>query len=137
MDEFIQLAMKSLGSDAGPTRAATGGILNLMKEHADAADFGKLLGALPGADALMKEGPEPGASEKLGGMVGGLVGQITGQPNAGEAVGALSFLTKSGLDIGKIGTLFSLFMQFARSKAGADLVNRIVGQVPELQKLRA
>lgn len=135
MDEFIQLAMKSLGSDAGSTRAATGGILKLFKKHADGADFKQLLGALPGADAIMKEGPAPGLGEGLGGIVGEVVGQMTGKPSAGEAIGSLSFLTRSGLDIGRITKLVPLFLQFARSKAGADLVARIAGTVPELDKI--
>jgi hypothetical protein len=37
--------------------------------------------------------------------------------------------------IGRITKLVRLFLQFARSKAGADLVGRIAGSVPELDKI--
>ncbi len=135
MDEFIQMAMKSLGSDEKTTRAATGGLLNLLHKKAGGADFKQLLGALPGAEGLMKQGPSA-AGSGIGGMLGDLVGEVTGgDTGASEAVGELSFITRSGLDIGKVGTLVTLFLQFARSKAGADLVQRILGHVPELQKI--
>jgi len=137
VDTFIQTAMQSLGTDERSTRSATGGILNLMKKHADGAEFQKLLGALPGAEALMKQGPAPGIAEGLGGFVGDIVGELSGKVREGEAIGGLAFLTRSGLDIGKITQLVGLFLKFAKTKAGADLVDRIANAVPELHQLRA
>jgi len=137
VDTFIQMAMQSLGADERSTRSATGGILNLMKKHADGADFQKLLGALPGAEALMKHAPGPGISEGIGGFVGDIVGEMAGKTREGEAIGALAFLTRSGLDFGKITQLVGLFLTFAKTKAGADLVERIANAVPELHQLRA
>lgn len=135
MDEFIQMAMKSLGSDEKTTQAATGGLLKLLQRKAGGADFEQLLGALPGAAALMKMAPSA-AGSGVGGMLGDLVGEvIDDHTDVTEAVGELSFITRTGLDIGKIETLVSLFLKYARSKAGAELVQRIIGHVPALQRM--
>ena len=133
MQEFIDMAMKSLGTDEKTTRGATGGLLNLIQKNADGGDFQQLLQKLPGADSLMKEGPSPGGG--LGGAIGGLVGGLTGGNDAAKAIGALGFLTESGIDAGKIAQLVPMFLNFVKGKAGQDLLSKLLGKVPELAKL--
>lgn len=130
MQEFIDMAMKSLGTDEKTTRGATGGLLNLIQKNADGGDFQELLGKLPGADLLMKEGPSPGAG--LGGAIGGLVGNLAGGNDVAKAIGSLGFLSESGIDAGKIAQLVPLFLSFVKDKAGQDLLSRLLGKLPEL-----
>lgn len=49
--------------------------------------------------------------------------------------GLLTTLQGAGLDAGKAGPFVSMFFSFARQKAGADLVGRVVSQVPALAGL--
>jgi hypothetical protein len=44
-------------------------------------------------------------------------------------------LGQTGLDSSKVGSFISLFTNFLKNQAGADLLNRILGKVPELQSL--
>ena len=135
MQEFIDMAMKSLGTDEKTTRGATGGLLNLIQKNANGGDFQELLGKLPGADSLMKDGPSPGGG--LGGALGGLVGNLTGGNDAMKAIGALGFLTESGIDAGKIAPLVTMFLNFVKAKAGQDLLSKLLGKLHELANIGA
>lgn len=140
IQEFIQMATQNLGTSESTTQSATGTILNLIQQNAAGGDFQQLLGGLTGAEGLMSAasaatgGADAGGS---GGLLGGLLGKISslfgGQ--AGGALGLLTQLQQSGLSADQVGPLASMFVGFAKEKVGGDVVDNLLGKVPELKNL--
>lgn len=135
MQDFINEVVSKLGTDEGTAKAATGGILDLIKQNADSADVSEMFSKLDGAEDLLAAAPKADA----GG--GGLMGSISGAMGAlgggggDSALGALSALSKSGLSLDKLGDFASLFMNFIKPKLGADLLGRLASKVPGLGSL--
>jgi len=130
MQEFIQQAMTSLGTPEATTTAATGGLLSFLSQNGPKAEVGQLLDALPGARELMGAAAPAAAGS---GLMGGLSGAASalGQSSGGVA-GLLGAIQQSGLSMSLAPQLVSLFVNYAKSKAGAELVGRIASAVPGL-----
>jgi len=131
MNEFIQLVSQQLGVSAETSKSATGGMLGLLKDKLEGGDFSKLVTALPGAEQLVPTGAKAGAQGALGGLMGAVSGALGG--GGGGSLGALAQLAGTGLKPEQIGTFASLFLGFVKSKAGQDLVAKILGSIPELK----
>ena len=137
MQDFIQDAVSKLGIGKDTAESATGGLLGLIKDHADPSDASDMLSKLPGAGDLIKSaaggGDEGGGG---GGLLGGLGGAIGGAlGGGGGALGAVSALTKTGLSADKLGGFVELFKNFALPKLGPDLLKRLLSKVPGLGSL--
>ena len=138
MNDFIQMAMKQMGTTESTTRSLTGSLLGFIKDKASGPDVSQLMEKLPGAAGLVEEAAgEQAAGGQGGGLLGGLAGKVGAQlgGSLGSSAGLLGLLGKSGLGTDKIGSFVSMFVGFIKDKAGADLVGRILGQVPELKKM--
>lgn len=138
--DFISMAAQNLGQSETSTKSATGALLGVLQQKADPGDFQKLLGAIPGASDLLSAGEGSGG---IGGMLGGLGGgggALGGLTSAlggggGGAMGLIGALAGSGFSTDKLGGLVSLFMNFAKGQAGDGLVQKLLGQAPELAKM--
>jgi len=134
MQDFIQDAAGKLGIGTDTATSATGGLLGLIKEHADAGDVSAMLGKLPGAADLMKAAPSSsGGGGLLGGLGDALGGALGG--GAGQALGAMEALSKTGLSMDKLGSFLEMFKQFVLPKLGPDLLKRLLGNIPGLGSL--
>lgn len=136
IQEFIQSAASQIGASEPATESATGAILQVIGERADDGDFQQLLQKIPGAAGLLSKTAEAepaGGGGGLGGLLGSAASGLGGSSGAGA--GILSMLQKSGLGSDKLASLLPLFIQFAKSEAGETLIQRIIGQVPELKAL--
>ncbi len=135
MQEFIQRAVNGLGTSEKSVRAATGGLLRLVRAQADAADTQRLMAALPGSAQLLSEHRASG-TQADGGILGGALKKAAGAASGklGAALGLAGTLAESGLDKSQIGPFVSMFVEHAKDKAGKDVVARILGRVPELQR---
>src|SRR4051812_49963738 len=83
MDEILQQLVDQLGTHPGQTEVGAGALLNLIREHASAADFGQLVQAVPEASKWMGTATDAQASAAPGdggllGEIGGLIGGLTG-----------------------------------------------------------
>ena len=138
IEDFIGEAAGKLGAGQDQVRSATGGLLGMIKDKADGADFQQLLDKIPGADGLLSK-ESAAAEDSGGGLLGGLgglagaAGSLLGGGDKG--LGALSKLAGSGLDTGKLTTLVPMFFDFAKNKLGGDTVGRLLGKLPELKNL--
>ena len=132
MQDFIKMVVDNLGTDEKTARSATGGLLGLIQQHADKSDADELMGKLPGASDLLKESSGGG-----GGLLGGIASQLGSAigGSAGSALSVAGVLQGSGLDSGMIGKFVPLFINFAKQKAGQELVGRLLSKIPELAKL--
>ncbi|MFO0833084.1 MAG: DUF2780 domain-containing protein [Phycisphaerales bacterium] len=153
MQDFINMAVKQLGISDGQAKSATGGLLNMVQQHAGGADFSKLLGNLPGAGDLMQQaaGAAGGGGGGLGGALGGLMGGNKGgglgglaamassalgkESGAGQVAGVVAMLSNSGISADKAGGFLRLFTDYLGSKGGGDVVKTLLSKAPQLQQL--
>jgi hypothetical protein len=125
IQDLIQMAGK-LGISPAAATAGAGGLMNLIKEHAGAADAGKITAAVPGlADAAAKA-PSGG---------GGLLGQLGGMLGGGAGgVGALAgILGKAGISPDKIPGFVGTFVEFLKSHVSMDMLKGVLAKVGPLK----
>ncbi len=131
MLDFVELAAKQLGIGSDTAGSATSAILNLLKAQ-DSGDAGdNLLSAIPGAQEFLSKNSSGGS---LGGLMGGLGSMMGG---SGAALGALASLKAGGLDSDKIGPFVSMFIDYAKQKAGPALVEQFLKAMPSIGQLLA
>ena len=138
MDQIIKSLSQSLGLPEGAIRAGLGVLLNMVKQKTAAsgnAQFGALIGLLPGASELMSAAP--GAPAQSSGGLGGLLsaaGNLLGG-NLGDAAQAVSALQGAGIPLDKAAPLASGFFEQAKSVAGPEAVDAVLSQLPALGSL--
>ncbi|MFN9721466.1 MAG: DUF2780 domain-containing protein [Planctomycetota bacterium] len=131
VDEFIQLISAQLGLDPEKAKAATGGILNLIREQLDDQTFAQISSRLPGIQGLSGAG---GAAGSAGGMLDSLT-SLAGSLLGGKAktIAEISaILTKHGLSVEKIPQYLALLINFLKSRLGDDLFAKVAAKLPEL-----
>lgn len=130
MQEFIEMVMARLGISEEQARSATGGLLRGLQQHVNELDFDELRGRLQGSTEIMQEVPE---HETGGGALLARVGSLGGA--LGSVGGLIAPLTKAGLSQDKASGFIQMFLEYVRSQASPELLERIVGQVPALSSL--
>jgi hypothetical protein len=125
MQELINLVSSKTGLDAAKAERALGIMLSLVKSQGDQTKVGELFAKLPGADELAAKHGGDGAGKK--GLFGMLGGGLMGGPLA-----AVTKLTGAGLNMDQIKTLGVTTLDYAKQKAGPDLVKKVAGSIPGL-----
>ncbi len=97
----------------GRRRRAATIILKFLVKEGPPDKIGPLVDALPGAADLVKTSKEGGSS---------------------GIMGVFNDLTQAGLGMGEIQGAARAFVGFAREKAGAATIDRIVGGIPGLSQ---
>lgn len=126
MEELIGRIAANVGIDEGLARNAVGIILNFLNKEAPADKMQTLLAAIPGAGDMVESSGE--SSGGLGGMLGGMMGGM------GGAMAAMNELTSAGLDMGQVQSVTREVVGYAKEKAGDDIVDQIVGNIPGLSQ---
>jgi hypothetical protein len=125
MQELITQISSATGLTTATAERALGIMLGLLKTQGNQAKVGELMAKLPGADALAAAHGGDGAGR--GGLMGMLGGGLMGGPLA-----AISKLSAAGLSMAQIKQLGTLTLDYAKQKAGADLVKEVAGSIPGL-----
>src|SRR5262245_59555736 len=118
MQELIALLTQKLAVDE---RQAQGGASILLKAAQDklgAAEFKRMLGAVPGIEALAAKAPATGK-----GLLGGLASLAGG--NAAIITGIVSGFSKLGLGTDDAQRFVPVILDFLRTKVGPDVVSRL------------
>ena len=143
MQEFIKLAVRTLGATEQTVRSATAGLLDLLTRVAPAADVQQLLSKLPGASDLLsafRPASPPPAEPPVSGVASALTDLVTNaaaaiQGTVGSGVAIVRLVSELGLDPQKAGQFARLFVDFAKTQAGPELVDRIIDAVPGARAL--
>jgi hypothetical protein len=122
MEELITRIVSNVGVDEATAHQAVRIILSFLYQQGDREKVTTLAGKIAGAAEYI-EASEDDSSATLGGL-GGLMG--------GGAMEVLGKLQALGLGMGQIQGVTKETVEFAREKAGADIVNDIVGSIPGL-----
>lgn len=125
MQELIERIVAATGLDARIAERAAGIMLGLVKSQGHQAKVEELFARIPGAAELAAAHGGDGAAK--GGLLGMLGGGLMGGPLA-----AVSKLTAAGLSMDQIKQAGSITLDFAKEKAGVELVREVAGSIPGL-----
>jgi hypothetical protein len=125
MQDLIDRIVAATGLDAARAEKALGIMLSLVKTQGNQAKVGELFARLPGAAELAARHGGDGAGK--GGLLGMLGGGLMGGPLA-----AISKLSAAGLSMEQIKQLGGVTLDYAKEKAGAELVKDVAGSIPGL-----
>ncbi|MBL8906803.1 MAG: DUF2267 domain-containing protein [Rhizobiales bacterium] len=125
MEELVTLLSQKTGLDAARAEKALGIMLSLVKNQGDKQKVEELFAKLPGAAELAAQHGGDGAAK--GGLLGMLGGGLMGGPLA-----AIGKLQAAGLTMDQIKLLGTTTLDYAKQKAGADLVRQVAGSIPGL-----
>lgn len=132
MQEFIQSAVSQLGINEDQAKSATGGLLNFLKNQGGGNEAQSLIAKLPGAeDVIQSTGSSSESSGTLGG--GGMMGGLTSA--MGQSGGALAALQGSEFSASQAGPFVKMLIDYARQKAGPEIVERVVDKVPAIKAM--
>ena len=133
MDEFIKLITGQLGIDAQEGRAATGGVMNFIREQVGESVFSQISQQLPGVQGLVSDAQSAG-SQAGGGLLGSLTsmaGSLLGG-KAGSLATIASILASSGISLDKSGQFVSLLVGFLKGKLGQETFTKLAASLPDL-----
>jgi hypothetical protein len=112
MDELVNRIAASTGVEPPVARKAATIILAFLAREGPADKVGPLIDALPGARDLVKANPGGGSG----------------------IMGVFNDLTAAGLGMGEVQGAARAFVGYAREKAGAPVVDQVVGAIPGLSQ---
>jgi hypothetical protein len=121
MKELVDLLTSNLGIDGKQAEGGAAVLFKAAREKMGGAEFGQLLGGVPGLPDLMSKAPAAGGG--LGGMLGGLAGAMGG--NAGLIATVVGGFSKLGLKADDAKKFVPVILEFLRSKVGADVVSKL------------
>ncbi len=127
MQELIDRIVTATGLPAEKASRALGIVLNLIQTQGNQNKVGELMDKLPGARDLVQRHGGDGAGRGGGGLLGMLAGGMMGGPLA-----AISKLSAAGLSMDQIKSLGTVTLDYAKEKAGPELVKEVAGAIPGL-----
>jgi hypothetical protein len=125
MQELIDRVTAATGLSEDKANKALGIVLNLIQTQGNQAKVRELFEKLPGAAELARTQGGDGAGG--GGLLGMLAGGMMGGPLA-----AISKLSAAGLSTDQIKALGTTTLDYAKEKAGPQLVREAAGAIPGL-----
>ena len=138
IEELVKRVVTSVGIPESMAQTAVGLILGVFQKHGPADKVGSLLEAIPGAADLIKttesetEGSESGGSS-LGGLMGMAAGMLGG--DAGGIMETVGKLASAGVSLDQAKSVGQEVVSFAKEKAGDDVVNDILSNIPGIDKI--
>ncbi|GAB2183243.1 DUF2780 domain-containing protein [Roseibium sp. LAB1] len=129
MEELINRIMAAAGIEEDVAKNAIGIILGFLNKEGPEDKMQLIFDALPGAKELVDARAEAGSG---GGFLGGLGSMMGGGMGA---MAALNELTNAGLDMDGVQSVVKELVSYAKEKAGDDVVNEVVSQIPGLSQI--
>ncbi|MEO0978316.1 MAG: DUF2780 domain-containing protein [Pseudomonadota bacterium] len=129
MEELINRIMAAAGIDQELATNAVGIILSFLKKEGPEDKMQLIFDALPGAADLVNARESAGSG---GGLLSGLGNMMGGSMGA---MGALSELNSAGLDMGGVQSVVKELVSYAKEKAGDDVVDEVISQIPGLNQV--
>ena len=133
MEELITNIASKVGIDEALAQKAVSIVLSLVQSQGDDSVVGQLFDKMPGAADLASSGSSALESGNGGGGLMGMVGGLLGG-SGGEIMSALSQLQSDGLETGQIKDIGGEVLNYAKEQGGEDLVEKLTGSIPGLDK---
>jgi hypothetical protein len=122
MQELVDMLTRNLGIDGKQAEGGAAVLFKAAKDKMGSAEFGQLLGGVPGLSDLMHKAPASGGGG-LGGMLGGLASAMGG--NAALIATVVGGFGKLGLKAEDARKFVPVILEFLHSKVGADTVSKL------------
>jgi hypothetical protein len=122
MKELIDMLTQNLGVTGAQAEGGTGVLLKAAQEKLGSAEFGRMLGGVPGLTDLLKKAPAAGGGG-LGGLLGGLAGAMGG--NAALIANIVQGFGKLGLKPDDAKKFAPIILGFLRTKVGPDVAAKL------------
>jgi len=123
--EIVGQMVNDLGVTPAQAEGAAGTLFGLAKTRLTAEQFGKLSGAVPNMDGLLKAAPAAAAGDAKASAVDSLIGKATG--SAGGITAAMGTLSKLGLKPDTIAKLAPTLVKAVQTKGGAEAAGLLAG----------
>lgn len=123
MKELIDMLTKNLNVTGAQAEGGAGVLLKAAQEKLGSAEFGKMLGGVPGLTDLIKKAPAAGGGGGLGGLLGGIAGAVGG--NAALIATIVSGFGKLGLKADDAKRFAPVILNFLRTKVSPDVVSKL------------
>jgi hypothetical protein len=127
MQELIGRIITTTGLSEEKATKALGIVLNLIQTQGNQNKVQEFFDKMPGAAELARSQGGDGAGYGGGGLLGMLAGGMMGGPLA-----AISKLTSAGLSMDQVKALGATTLDYAKEKAGSQLVKDVAGSIPGL-----
>ena len=118
MKELIDALTKTLGVSGSQAEGGAAVLFKAARDKLGAAEFDRMLGALPGLGDLLKKAPAPGGGG-LGGLLGGIAGAMGGKAALISTI--LGGFSKLGLTVEDAKRFAPVIMNFLRTRIGPDV----------------
>jgi hypothetical protein len=118
MKELIDLLTARLKVDERQARGGAAILLKAAKDKLGGAEFSRMLGSVPGIDALANKAPSGG-----GGLLGGLASLAGG--NTALLANIVSGFSKLNLTTEHAQKFVPVILDYLRTKVGPDVVARL------------
>jgi len=140
VEELITRIANNVGLPAETAERVVAIVLDFFKNNASQDNVSGMIAALPGAEDLLANvdlsgsagGTDGAASGGLGGMLGSAMGALTG---GNPLMDTLSKLQGEGLSMDQAKSAGSEIVAFAKDKAGAEAVDKVLGEIPGLSSI--
>lgn len=127
MDQLLDLATKA-GMDPDQGKAASGGILSVLKTAMEGQDFDKIVANIPGASTAVEEHEASTANDApasgMAGMMGAAMSSLGGSQGASMA-GLLATLQNKGIDPGMMQKYMTSVAPIIQEKCGVDITKTL------------
>ncbi|MBL8575445.1 MAG: DUF2267 domain-containing protein [Hyphomicrobiaceae bacterium] len=129
IQDLIDRIAQNVGLDPSVAQSAVGLIMNFLDKEGPQDQIGGLLDQFPGVRDLMSQtaATEGEGGGGLMGMLGGLMGG-----SAGGLMGLVGKLNEAGVDMGSVQGVTQELIGYAKEKAGPEMVEQVLGQIPGL-----
>lgn len=122
MKELIDMLTQNLGVSAAQAEGGAGVLFKAAQDKLGSAEFGKLLGGVPGISDLLKKAP-PAGGGGLGGLLGGLAGAVGG--NAALIANIVGGFGKLGLTTEHAKKFVPIILGYLRTKVSPEVINKL------------
>ncbi|MHA7772097.1 DUF2267 domain-containing protein [Roseibium sp. M-1] len=129
MEELISRVMAAAHVDQEVATNAVGIILGFLNKQGPEDKMQLIFDALPGTKELVDAREEAGSGR---GLFGGLANMMGGTMGA---MAVLNELSNAGLDMKGVQSVAKELVTYAKEKAGDDVVNEVVSQIPGLSQI--
>jgi hypothetical protein len=133
MDELIKQLTSQIGIDSSTANQAVATVMSLLQKEGGDDLFSKIAAAIPGAQAAADMTPAPTESAGGGGLLGSVMGMLGG--SAGKGLALAAALKGLGISEDKLGSFATIVIDFIKQKAGPDVVNQLIAQLPMLKSM--
>ncbi|WP_315923814.1 hypothetical protein [Mesorhizobium sp. SP-1A] len=135
IQDIVNTISNTADIDPVTTEKVVGTVLSVLQHEAEGTSVDQLFAKMPGAAELAQQYDVMAAGASGGGLLGSLESALGGAlgEKAGALLNGIAQLKASGLDMDQIRRAGEALIEQAKTAAGPQITNQVLGQVPSLK----